>query len=121
MAFMSNAIPGRWVEGLGLILGPPLLLAGLVVRAGEDDFYPGQLVAYAGRPGRMAVSYGLFSAGLVFLWPAVMGLGRRIGATHPGWAAWGGTLAVFGLFGRVFHAGAGHMAFQMVDALGAEA
>ncbi|WP_336214578.1 hypothetical protein [Nonomuraea sp. LPB2021202275-12-8] len=43
----------RWVEGAGLVLGPPLLLAGVLARTGESDFFPGQLAAYAARPGQM--------------------------------------------------------------------
>ncbi|MGN9843132.1 hypothetical protein ACTMTI_33915 [Nonomuraea sp. H19] len=114
-------LPGRWVEGTGLMLGPLLLLAGVLARMGADDFFPGQLAAYAAAPERMALSYGLFTAGVVLLWPAVTALARLIGATHPGWARWGATLVVLGLFGRVFHAGVSHLAFQLVDALGLEA
>lgn len=114
-------VPGRWVEGAGLVLGPLLLLAGVLVRAGEDDFFPGQLAAYAAAPDRMVLSYSLYAAGAVLLWPAVVALARVIGATRPGWATWGATLVVLGLFGRVFHAGASHLAFRMVDTLGLEA
>ncbi|GAA3694557.1 hypothetical protein GCM10022224_070100 [Nonomuraea antimicrobica] len=111
-------MPGRWVEGAGLVLGPVLLAAGVLLRIGEDDFFPGQLAAYAADPGRMALSYGLFAAGVVLLWPAVTALARLIRPTRPGWARWGLTLVVAGLFGRVFHAGVSHLAFQLVDALG---
>ncbi|MFI7703062.1 hypothetical protein [Nonomuraea sp. NPDC049480] len=114
-------VPGRWVEGAGLVLGPLLLLAGVLVRAGEDDFFHGQLAAYAAAPDKMVLSYSLYAAGAVLLWPAVVALARVIGATRPGWATWGATLVVLGLFGRVFHAGASHLAFRMVDTLGLEA
>ncbi|MFI6298551.1 hypothetical protein ACIBEJ_43650 [Nonomuraea sp. NPDC050790] len=117
----THALPGPWVEAAGLLLGPILLLAGLLTRMGHDDFFPGQLAAYAGQPGAMTLSYSLFAAGLVLLWPATVAVGRRVAATHPGCARWGVTLVVLGLFGRVFHAGAGHLAFRMVDALGLEA
>ncbi|WP_246074716.1 hypothetical protein [Nonomuraea terrae] len=113
-----TAIPGRWAEGTGLVLGPFLLLAGVLLRSGEDDFFPGQLAAYNADPGRMALSYGLYAAGVVLLWPAVTALARMAGRTHPGWAQWGATLVLLGLFGRVFHAGVSHLAFQLVDALG---
>lgn len=116
-----TTLPGPWAEGVSLILGPLLLLAGVLARIEEDDFFPGQLAAYAAQPGRMALSYGLFATGTVLLWPAVTSLSRRIGVSHPGWARWGVTLVVLGLFGRVFHAGVGHLAFQMVDTLGLEA
>ncbi|MFI7469031.1 hypothetical protein [Nonomuraea sp. NPDC049646] len=121
MTITRMTIPGRWVEGAGLVLGPALLMAGVLVRLGADDFFPGQLAAYAADPGRMALSYSLYAAGAVLLWPAVTALGRVIAATHPVLARWGVTLAVLGLFGRVFHAGVSHLAFQLVDALGPEA
>lgn len=120
MTITWHTIPGRWAEGAGLVLGPALLLSGVLVRAGADDFFPGQLAAYAANPGRMALSYGLFAAGAVLLWPAVAALARLIGVTHPALARWGAVLAVLGLFGRVFHAGVSHLAFQLVDALGLE-
>ncbi|MFI9552568.1 hypothetical protein [Nonomuraea endophytica] len=117
----THSLPGPWVEAAGLLLGPLLLLAGVLTRIGQDDFFPGQLAAYARQPGTMTLSYSLFAAGLVLLWPAVVALARRISVTRPGWARWGVTLVVLGLFGRVFHAGVSHLAFQMVDALGLEA
>ncbi|MFI7418452.1 hypothetical protein [Nonomuraea sp. NPDC049684] len=107
-----NTIPGRWAEGAGLVLGPALLLAGVLVRAGEVDFFPGQLAAYAADPGRMVTSYSLFAAGAVLLWPAVTALARLIGVAHPALARWGAVLTVLGLFGRVFHAGVSHLAFS---------
>ncbi|MFB4276653.1 hypothetical protein ACBJ59_15280 [Nonomuraea sp. MTCD27] len=113
--------PGRWIEGTGLVLGPLLLLAGVLTRLGADDFFPGQLAAHAAAPGRMAWSYGLYAAGVVLLWPAVTALARLIKIRRPGWAQWGLTLVVLGLFGRVFHAGVSHLAFQLVDVLGLEA
>ncbi|KAB8196697.1 hypothetical protein FH608_008305 [Nonomuraea phyllanthi] len=114
----KQTLPGRWVEGAGLVLGPVLLLAGVLVRAGAGDFFPDQLAAYAAAPGRMVLSYSLYAAGAVLLWPAVTALARRIAVAHPGWARWGVTLVVLGLFGRVFHAGVSHLAFHLVDALG---
>ncbi|MEU7893482.1 hypothetical protein AB0B45_11520 [Nonomuraea sp. NPDC049152] len=111
-------LPGPWVEGVGLLLGPLLLIAGVLARLGESDFFPGQLAAYAAAPGRMILSYSLFAAGVVLLWPAVTSLARGIGLSHPGWARWGATLVILGLFGRVFHAGVSHLAFQLVDVLG---
>ncbi|NUT42976.1 MAG: hypothetical protein HOV86_23615 [Thermoactinospora sp.] len=116
-----NTIPGRWAEGAGLVLGPALLLAGVLVRTGADDFFPGQLAAYDADPGRMVLSYSLFAAGAVLLWPAATALARLIAVTHPALARWGAVLTVLGLFGRVFHAGVSHLAFQLVDALGLEA
>jgi hypothetical protein len=119
MIGMNQEMPGRWVEGAGAVLGPLLLAAGVLARVGDDDFFPGQLAAFAADPGRLAWSYGLYAAGVVLLWPAVTALGRRIGPSA--WARWGVTLVVIGLFGRVFHAGVSHLAFQLVDVLGLEA
>jgi hypothetical protein len=118
MTITHVTLPGRWVEGAGLVLGPLLLLAGVLVRAGADDFFPGQLAAYAAAPERMVLSYSLYAAGAVLLWPAVTSLARLIKRSHPGWAQWGATLVILGLFGRVFHAGVSHLAFHLVDALG---
>ncbi|MBB5775550.1 hypothetical protein [Nonomuraea jabiensis] len=115
---ITHMLPGRWVEGAGLVLGPSLLLAGVLIRAGEGDFFPDQLAAYAAQPERMVLSYSLYAAGIVLLWPAVTSLARLIGRSHPGWAQWGATLVILGLFGRVFHAGVSHLAFHLVDTLG---
>ncbi|MEV4010520.1 hypothetical protein AB0J35_08470 [Nonomuraea angiospora] len=115
---ITHTLPGRWVEGAGLVLGPSLLLAGVLIRAGEGDFFPDQLAAYAAQPERMVLSYSLYAAGVVLLWPAVTSLARLISRSHPGWAQWGATLVILGLFGRVFHAGVSHLAFHLVDALG---
>ncbi|MEV6867080.1 hypothetical protein AB0M44_39570 [Streptosporangium subroseum] len=114
-------IPGRWLEGAGLVLGPLLLLAGVLTRIEFGDFFPDQLAAFAARPGQMTLSYGLFAAGNVFLWPAVSSLARRIGVVQPGWAKWGAALVILGLFARTFHAGVSHLAFQMVDVQGLRA
>jgi len=43
-----------------------------------------------------------------------------IGAQKPYWALWGGTLVLFGLFARTFHAGVDHLAFQLVRVHSAE-
>jgi hypothetical protein len=118
---ITNTVPGRWAEGVGLVLGPLLLLAGVLTRMGADDFFPGQLAAYAAGSGRMVLSYSLFAAGIVLLWPAVTALARMIALTRPGWAGWGLVLVLLGLFGRVFHAGVSHLAFHLVDVLGLDA
>lgn len=118
MTITENTQPGRWIEGTGLVLGPALLLAGVLARVEADDFFPSQLAAYAAAPGQLVLSYSLFAAGVVLLWPAVAAIARRIGATQPGWATWGATLVTLGLFGRIFHAGVNHLAFQLTDAVG---
>lgn len=117
---MTTTNKTRWIDGVGLVLGPVLLLAGVLARVDVNDFFPDQLAAYAVQPGQMVLSYSLFAAGVVALCPAVIALARRIGVSQPGWAVWGATLVVLGLFGRVFHLGISHLAFQMVDALGVQ-
>jgi hypothetical protein len=58
------------------------------------------------------------ATGTMLLWPAVLELARRIGATHPRWALWGGCLVIFGLFTRIFQYGTDHLAFHVVDSQG---
>lgn len=112
--------PGRWVGGVSLILAPILLLSGVLLRVSYKFFYTYQLTAFNERPALMTASYSLFVLGNVFLWPAVIALANLIGARKPGWAVWGGTLTVLGLFGRTFHAGVDHLAFQLVRHQGLE-
>jgi hypothetical protein len=106
--------PGRWLGGVALILGPLLMLTGVLLRAGRNFFFPDQLAAYAQHPALMFTAYSCFLAGNVLLWPAVAMLAHRIGVTRPIIAVWGGALATFGLFARTFHAGVDHLAFQLV-------
>jgi hypothetical protein len=118
MATTSFEFPGRWVEGAGLVLGPVLMLAGVLLRVDFDDFFPGQLAAFAANPGRMTASYSAFAAGNVLLWPAVIALVRRAWATQPRWALWGGVMVMLGLFARAFHTGINHLIFQIAGAQG---
>ncbi|MEO3799420.1 hypothetical protein [Nonomuraea sp. B1E8] len=115
MTLASFEFPGRWVEAAGLLLGPVLMLAGVLLRADIDDFFPAQLAAFAASPARISLSYSAFAAGNVLLWPAVIALVRRVWAAQPRWALWGGVLILLGLFARTFHAGVNHLAFQLVD------
>jgi hypothetical protein len=127
--------PGRWVGGGSLLLGPLLLLSGVVLRlpfwfsfspadlarlGAAGTFFPLELAAFERRPTLIAVSYCAFFAGNVLLWPAVVALARLIAERGPGWALWGGTLTLFGLFARTFHAGVDHFAFQLVRAQGVD-
>lgn len=105
--------PGRWVGGTSLILGPIVLFTGVALRLPFDFFFPQQLAAFHEHPTRMAAGYAVVAAGHVLLFPAILTLARRIGATQPGWALWGGMLTTLGLFARTFHAGVSHMAFQI--------
>jgi len=112
--------PGRWVGGCSLVLGPVLLLVGTVLRLQFDFFFPAQLAAAKAHPGVIAAAYGFFLAGIVCLWPAILTLARLIGATRPGWALWGGTLTMLGMFKRTFDYGASHFALQLVNIQGVD-
>ncbi|RKN38971.1 hypothetical protein [Streptomyces hoynatensis] len=118
-AVPQAAFPGRWVGGASLLAGPPLVLAGVLLRLRFGFFFPDQLRAYEGHPGLMAASYGLMSAGWVLLFPGVALLAARIAARFREVAVWGGVLTVLGLFARTFHAGVDHAGFRLVTAEGA--
>lgn len=112
--------PGRWIGGSSLIVGPLLLLTGILLRLRFHFFFPQQLAAVQEHPTLMFASYSMFLAGIILLWPAVATLAWLIGRSRPGWAMWGGTLAMLGLFARTFHAGVDHLAFQLVHVQGLE-
>ncbi|MFB9477455.1 hypothetical protein [Nonomuraea salmonea] len=114
----NEGFPGRWIEGVGLVAGPALVMGGVLLKLGYDAFFPEQLAAFAGSPGRLTAAYSCFAAGVVLLAAAVLGLARRIAATHPLLAQWGMALTLAGLFARAFHAGVSHLAFQLVDVQG---
>ena len=96
------------------------MLAGVLVRAGVNFFFPDQLAAYADDPTRMRLAYGLFLAGNIALFPGIVHLAQQISARRPLLAVWGGTLVVLGLFARTFHYGANQVLFVAVDAYGTE-
>jgi hypothetical protein len=110
--------PGRWVGGTSMVVAPLLLLIGILPRIQFHFFFPQQLAAFKDHPTLIATAYNFFLAGNIALWPAIATLAWLIGRTRPGWALWGGTFVIFGLFARTFHAGADYMAFQMVRPLG---
>ena len=116
----TDGVPGRWAAGTAMVLAPVLTTIGALLRIRFHFFYPEQLSAFRLHPALVTTSYSLFAAGNVLLWPAVLSLAARIGVRSPGWAVWGGTLAVLGLFARTFHAGVDHEAFQLARARGAE-
>jgi hypothetical protein len=89
------------------------LLAGILLRIQFHFFFPQQLAAYHDHPLLMTAAYSCFLAGNILLWPAVLCVANRIAQNRPGWAIWGGTFVIFGLFARTFHAGADYLAFQM--------
>ena len=106
--------PGRWIGGTSMIIAPILLLTGGLLRLQFDFFFPQQLKAFQEYPTLIFASYSCFLAGNILLWPAIMTLSRLIGQTKPGWALWGGTFVILGLFARTFHYGINHLAFQLV-------
>ena len=106
--------PGRWVGGFTLMLGPFLLLIGVLLRIQYHFFFPQQLAAFNANPLLITASYSTFLAGNILMWPAIVTLTQQIGVKKPGWAWWGGTMVIFGLFARTFHAGIDHLAFQLV-------
>jgi hypothetical protein len=112
--------PGRCVGGVSLILGPILLLTGVLLRIQFHFFFPQQLAAFHSHPTLITASYSCFLAGNILLWPAIVTLAQMIGAQKPYWALWGGTLVLFGLFARTFHAGVDQLAFQLVRVHSAE-
>ncbi|WP_239634107.1 hypothetical protein [Paenibacillus sp. H1-7] len=112
--------PGRWIGGAALVLGPMLLMAGVLLRVKFHFFFPNQLEAVRTHPVLMTVSYSFFSTGTVLMWPAVIMLVGLIQIKQRGWALWGGVFAVCGLFARTFHAGVDHLAFQLVRHQGLE-
>ncbi|MFI6813331.1 hypothetical protein ACIBG7_13015 [Nonomuraea sp. NPDC050328] len=115
---MNNDLPGRWIEGTGLIAGPLLVATGVLLKLGHDAFFPAQLAAFADNPTQMTAAYSCLAAGIVLLCPAALAVARRIGRTHPRWAQWGLALTLAGLFARAFHAGVSHLAFQLVTVQG---
>ena len=113
--------PGRWLGGTSLIAGPLLLLVGALLRIEFDFFFQQQLAAIEKHPTLVTASYSCILAGTILLWPAIVTLARLIGLTRPAWALWGGSLVLFGLFARTFHAGIDHLAFQLVRIEGLDA
>jgi hypothetical protein len=106
--------PGRWVGGITLVIGPLLLLAGVLLRIRFPFFFPHQLAAYQEQPILVFSAYSCFLAGNILLSFAILTLVQLIGRQQPGWAAWGGVMVISGLFARTFHAGIDHFAFQLV-------
>ncbi|GAA4967592.1 hypothetical protein [Actinoplanes utahensis] len=110
--------PGPWPAGVSLVAGPLLMLSGTLLRLGIPFFFPDQLTAYQRDPTLIGTAYALFLAGAVTLWPGIVAVAARVGVTHPGWAVWGGSLVVFGLFARTFHHGVDTFAFALSESSG---
>jgi hypothetical protein len=112
--------PGRWVGGTSMIVGPLLLLTGVLLRFQFQFFFPQQLAAFHQHPTLITFSYSCFLASNILLSPAILTLAKLIGARNPSWALWGGSLVLFGLFARTFHGGVDHLAFQLVQQHGVD-
>jgi hypothetical protein len=110
----GGLFPGRWLGATSLIVAPPLLLIGILLRIRFHFFFPQQLAAYHEHPRLITAAYNCFIAGNILLWPAVLCVANIVGTRKPRWAIWGGSFVMFGLFARTFHAGADYLAFQMV-------
>src|SRR4051812_22435660 len=110
--------PGRWIGGTALIAGPVLWLTGVLLRLPFHFFFPQQLTAYEQAPVQMAAAYSCVLAGQLLVALGVLAAAEMTGRTRPALATWGGLLVLLGLFARTFHAGADHLAFQLVAPLG---
>lgn len=115
MEHNNNFLPGRWLGGIAMILGPSLLFIGVILRIQYDFFFPDQLKAFKESPVLLTISYSAFLAGNILMWPAILALVNSICNKSPKLAFWGGFFAVFGLFARTFHAGVDYLAFQIVN------
>jgi hypothetical protein len=113
--------PGRWIAGVALIAGPVVWLAGVLLRLPIPFFFPHQLAAYAQSPGKVWAAYSCVLVGQVLVALGVTTVAELVGRTRPALATWGGLLVLLGLFARTFHAGADHLAFQLVAPLGTQA
>ncbi|MEV0066104.1 hypothetical protein [Amycolatopsis sp. NPDC050768] len=110
----------RWIGGPAMIIGPVLLLTGILLRAPFPFFFPHQLTAAVEHPALLTAAYTCVLAGTVLLWPAVLTLAARIAVRLPAWGAWGAVLVVTGLFERTFHAGFDQAAIDLVRRRGAD-
>jgi len=135
---MSDARTWRNPWAAGLILGPLIWSAGLLLRVqavSAAQFTPAetarfsadgfaareQLAAYAANPALTTAGYAAFLLGAVLLVPAVVVLACLAARRSPRLAAWGGLLVVFSLVARVYFAGVEQTAFEMVDSAGVDA
>lgn len=112
--------PGRWLGAASLILAPPLFLTGILLRIQFHFFFPQQLAAYHQHPMLITAAYNFYLAGNILLWPAVLTIAAMIANRRPGWALWGGSFVIFGLFARTFHAGADYLAFHIARVEGVQ-
>jgi hypothetical protein len=113
-----TTIPGRFLGGLSLVLGPLTIATAVALRSGYDFFFPSQLAEYAVHPRLVVISSSAFVVGTVLLWPGLLTLAQRIAPARPRLAWWGCVLAITGLFKRAFDAGADYLAYELVRVQG---
>jgi hypothetical protein len=128
-------LPGRWIGGVALLVGPMVFLAGLVVRHigvsvatftpaqeawfDEQTFAaPRELAAYAQHPGLVTTGYTLFAAGAVLMVPALLAFGRVVARGAPRLAYWGALLLILAQLRRLYFGGIEVSAFRLVDTIG---
>ncbi|WP_406639650.1 hypothetical protein [Amycolatopsis sp. WGS_07] len=115
-----STFPGPRLGGVALVLGPVLVLAGVLLRLPYPFFFPHQLAASVQHPAQMTAAYSCFLAGQVVLLCAVSTVVRQIAVMQPRWAAWSGALVLVGLAERVFHAGFDQAAMDLARHRGAD-
>ncbi len=116
----NNYFPNKWISGVSLVLAPLLMLAGELCRIQFHFFFPDQIKAFQTYPDLIILSYSLFIAGNIALFPAIIALSNRICAKKPVLGMWGGTMAILGLFARTFHSGVDYLAFQLSNQVGVD-
>lgn len=102
------------------MLGPVLVLTGVLLRLPYPFFFPHQLAASVQHPAQMTAAGVCFLAGQVVLLFAVSTMACQIAVTKPRWAAWSGALVLIGLVERVFHAGFDQAATDLARHRGAD-
>ncbi|WP_116206758.1 hypothetical protein [Amycolatopsis circi] len=115
-----STFPGPRLGGAALVLGPVLVLAGVLLRLPYPFFFPHQLAATAQHPAQMTVAATCFLAGQVVLVFAVSTMVCQIAVAKPRWAAWSGAFVLIGLVERVFHAGFDQAATDLARHRGAD-
>lgn len=116
-----NLFPGRWLGAGSLIVAPLFLLAGELLKAPHHYYFPAQLEAFATHPARIGWAYGLWTVGLILLWPAFVTLASLISAKRPWLGLAAGASAVTGVLVNCFYEGINHLALELVEARGVEA
>jgi hypothetical protein len=105
---------GRVGGGLALALAPLFLLAGSLLLIGL--YVPDTAQMFAAQQGarsRALIGYDLAVAGVILAAPAVVTVACLAAPRAPRLAAWGGSLALVGLFGPAFFLGVNHVGLEL--------